>query len=172
MDTTWNTRRILTELCSPELRSEIALSFWRHATPEARRNAVPLLAKAIRFRDQKVKEAPPAKKAAWTVSRLHDPDLATLWTEALAVFHLTERRPLMAACLDAWGVPHEDGIVEAEGYAFPEPAALAATVPGLRETYKPADLAVYFATAGLVMGHDDPRWREATWPAVDSLVTV
>ncbi|MCA9284667.1 MAG: hypothetical protein KDA22_05615 [Phycisphaerales bacterium] len=169
MDNTWTTRRILTELCSPEQRQDIAACFWRHATPEARRNAVPILANAIRFRAQKVKDAPPSKKAAWTVSRLHDPELVTLWTEALAVFHLTERRPLMAACLGAWGVPNEDGIVEVEEYPFPEPAALEATIPALTEQFPARDLAIYLATAGLVMGHDDPRWREATWPIVGTL---
>lgn len=170
MDTTWTTRRILTELCDPERRLEIARCFWRHATPDARRAAVGVLAKAIRFRDQKVKEAPVEKKAAWSAARYQDPDLATLWTEALAVFHVTERGELMSACLDAWGVPHEAGIVESEEYPFPEPEVLGATIPSLAEQHPARDLALYLATAGLVMGHDDPRWRAATWPAVDVLV--
>lgn len=173
MDTpTFSTRRILIDLCDAERRLEIARCFWRHATPEARRTAVGVLAKAIRFRDQKVKEAPVEKKAAWSVSRFQDPELATLWTEALAVFHLTERRALMAACLDSWGVPHDDGVVETDDYTFPDPPTLGATIPTLAETFAGGDLALYLATAGLIMGHDDPRWRAAAWPAAEALVAA
>lgn len=169
MDTTWTTRNILTDLCDGERRIEIARAFWKHAAPDTRRAAIGVLAKAMRFRDQKIKEAPIDRKTAWTAARFQDPELGTLWTEALAVYHISERRDLMAACLDAWGVPNEGGIVEAETYDFPSPEAFAGCVPALAAAWPVADLKLYFATAGLVMGHDDPRWRAAAWPAVAQL---
>lgn len=169
-DATWNTRRILNELCDAERRTAIARAFWKNAAPETRRNGVGVLARAIRFRDQKVKEASVDRKAAWCVSRIQDPNLGSLWTEALALYHLTEQKGLMAACLDAWGVPHQDGVVDGEGYPFPTAEQLAASLPALCESWPQADVALYLATAGFVMGHDDARWREATWPAVENLV--
>ena len=73
---------------------------------------------------------------------------------------------MMAAFLDRWNVPHNNGSIEAEDYTTPNADQVRAAVQELEGTYDRRDIALYLASAGLLMA--DP-WREATWPVVDEI---
>lgn len=165
----WTAPTILAELCAPERQVEILATFWKKAPAPTRTAALQLLARAMRFREVTLRKAPPPKKAAWALKRLRDPSLEQVFREALLAWHMEHARPLMSACLDSWGVPHEDGVVEAEEYELPDSAGMAERLDGLRADWPDEDLALYFAAAGLVMGEERPEWRDGLWPMVDTL---
>ena len=53
---------------------------------------------------------------------------------------------------------------------FPDAAQVSKSTATLKKRFPPADIALYLATAGLLMGRDEPKWREATWPEVAKLI--
>lgn len=165
----WTVRRILTELCDLERRQAIALAFWRHASGEERSAAITRLAQAMRFREVALRKAPAEKRADWLLARLADPRLAHLFEVALVAYHTNQAKELLAACLDRWGVPHQDGLIEVEDPPVPSAEAVVASLPELEERFPRRDLLLYLASAGLLMG---PGWAEATWPAVDRALTT
>jgi hypothetical protein len=79
--------------------------------------ALGAIVRARRMRPQAARTLAPEAQARILATVL-DPG-ETLAASLLVALHLAERRPLLAAFLDALGVPHEDGIVkdEAEGPA-------------------------------------------------------
>lgn len=165
----WTARRILTELCDRERREEIAAAFWRHADAQSRAVATAELARALSFREAKLRGAPVEKKAAWLLSRLPSPRFSDVFETALMVFHTSERRELMGAFLDHWGIPHADGIVEVDEHAPPTRAAAQSAARELRERFAPRDVVLYLATVGLLMESVAHGWAGATWPVVDEL---
>src|SRR5688572_3943131 len=107
MSEPWTARRILTELCDRPRRDAVAVAFWRHAEPQSRLIASAELARALSFRELKLRQAPVEKKAAWLLSRLPAPRFAEIFETALMVYHTSSARELMAACLDRWGIAHD-----------------------------------------------------------------
>ena len=88
---------------------------------------------------------------------------------ALMTYHTTEARAMLGEFLDYWKIPHEDGSIEVEEYEPPTAESVDEAVAALRDRFPPREIAVYLATAGLLMGGTIPQWREATWPAVNRL---
>ena len=84
------------------------------------------------------------------------------------VYHTREKREMLAAFLDRWKIPHVDGSIEAEDYAPPTAADVESAVAELKDRFDLRDIAIYLATAGLLMGNIS-QWREATWPVVDEI---
>ncbi|MGH9458793.1 MAG: hypothetical protein ACRD2J_14265 [Thermoanaerobaculia bacterium] len=163
----WTARRILREVATPEQRKDILATFWREADEHARHSAVAVLAKALRFREQTLRAATVEKKADLLASRLGSPDLENTFETALMAHHTSRERAMMAAFLDRWGVPHEDGLIEAEEYAIPSKAQIEESVRALEGEYPLPRILVYLASIGLLMGADLPAWRDAAWPVVD-----
>jgi hypothetical protein len=85
----------------------------------------------------------------------------------LMTYHTTRARELLAAFLDFWKIPHEDGSIETDDYTVPSLSEAGKAVEALRERFLMRDILLYLATAGLLMGSSEPAWREATWPLVD-----
>ena len=168
MNDFWNARRILKELCDDGLRREVLVTFWREGDEHAQHRALAILAKSLHFRPQSLLKSPAEKKADLLATRLSAADLEETFEAALMVFHTTTRRPMLAAFLDEWKIPHQDGSIEVDDYTPPTPDSVDGAVRKLRESFPLRDVVVYLATAGLLMG-SIPEWREATWPEVEKL---
>lgn len=166
----WTARRILKDLATPDERQEILTAFWRSGEETARHVAVAHLAKALHFREQTLRKSPPEKKAELLAARLGAPELEETFEIALMNWHTATARDLMTAFLDRWGVPHENGVIEAEDYAVPDERAVETAVEELSGTWPLRKILLYLASAGLLMGEALPAWRDATWPVVDRRV--
>jgi hypothetical protein len=108
---------------APEERLAAATHFTRDPAPEMLPSAVAAIARARRMRPQAARALPPATQARILATVL-DPGEA-LASSLLVALHLGERRGLLAAFLDAAGLPHEEGILKEDGAPerFPENAA-------------------------------------------------
>jgi hypothetical protein len=168
--TEWSARRILKEICSPEKRREVLISFWTTGDQTSRRLAIAHLAKSLRFREESLRKAPPEKKADLLASRIASPEFEEFFEAALLTYHVATRGELMAAFLDEWGIKHTNGSIDEDDYTVPGREAVAASVVRVRESHSLDDVILYLVTAGLVMGEGMPGWREATWPVVDELL--
>lgn len=162
--TDWTAKRILRDLAGAEERKAILSSFWKHADEHARHAALLHLAKALRFREQSLRAMPVGKKAELLGSRIGAPEMADTLDAALMAYHTEEARPMMAAFLDRWSVPHREGLIEAEEYEVPREEAVEQAVVALADSYPLRAILIYLATAGLLMGDE---WREAAWPVVE-----
>ena len=113
-----------------------------------------------------MRKMPPAKKADLLALRLADPE-AEPWLEmALMQHHLHHAQELMAAFLDRWGIPRENGaIADGDGRA-PELDAVLASVAELADRFDRGAVRLYLAAAGLVMGEE---WQHAPWTVVDEM---
>ena len=165
----WNSRRILKELADTDRRKRILTAFWKHAEPASKLLAAAYLAKVLHFREETLKKMPAEKKADLLASRIGAPEFDQFLEAALLQYHTHEVNDMMAAFLDRWSVPHTNGSIEAEAedYTPPNAEQVRAAVRELEGTYNRRDIALYLASAGLLMGD---AWLEATWPVVDELV--
>jgi hypothetical protein len=109
----------------------------------------------------------PDKKADLLASRIGVGEFDQFLEVALMQYHTHHATAVMSAFLDRWGVPHENGSIEAEEYKVPDAETVRAAVREFEGQYDKRDVALYLATAGLLMADE---WREATWPVVDELV--
>ncbi|HXI13398.1 MAG TPA: hypothetical protein VNM92_12270 [Thermoanaerobaculia bacterium] len=166
----WNARKILTDLCEKDRRIEVLTAFWKNGDQQTRAVTASLLATALRFRQESIRKASPAKKAELLASRMTQPELEEALEVALMVYHTTKAKALMSSLLDHWEIPHVEGSIEADDYKAPSLQQVRDAVSAVRDEFPQADIVLYLATAGLLMGASQPPWREATWPVVDELV--
>jgi hypothetical protein len=166
---TWSSRRILKELADADRRRRILIAFWRYGEPASKLLAAAHLAKALHFREETLKKMPVEKKADLLASRIGVPEFDQFLEAALLQYHTHEANEMMAAFLDRWNVPHTDGSIEAEDYTPPNAEQVRAAVHELAATYDRRDIALYLASAGLLMAD---AWQEATWPVVDEITGV
>lgn len=162
----WTARRILKELTTPDLRKRILIAFWRYAEPSSRLLAAHHLAQALRFRDETIRKMPPEKKAELLASRIGGADFDQFLETALMQYHTHDRKELMAALLDRWNIPHENGSIEGDDYPRPGPEQVRSAVRETESQFDRHDIVLYLASAGLLM---DEAWRQATWPVVDEM---
>jgi hypothetical protein len=165
----WNARRILKDIADTERRRRILSAFWKHGEPASRLIATAQLARALHFREETLKKMPLEKKADLLASRIGAPEFEELFEAALLQYHTHQANDMMAAFLDRWNVPHNNGSIEGEDYTPPTADQVRSAVRELEATYDQRDIALYLASAGLLMGG---AWQEATWPVADELVTA
>ena len=163
----WTARRIVKDLADVERRRRILVAFWRFGDETAKVVAVAQLAKALHFREESIRKLPVEKKADLFASRATAPEFEQALDTALMHYHTHEQSALLGAFLDQWQIPHVNGSIETDDYAAPSEEQVRASVRAL-ETFPPRDVAIYLASAGLLMGDD---WRAATWPVVDEIAT-
>ena len=60
-----------------------------------------------------------------------------------------------------------NGSIETEDYTPPSVEAVRSAVNELRERFDLRNIAVYLASAGLLMGEE---WQKATWPVAEEIV--
>lgn len=162
----WNARRILKELADPDRRRAILTHFWKHADTHHRLVVQSHLAKAMNFREETIRKMPPEKKADLLASRMAMPELEQFLEMALMHYHTHEKTAMMAAFLDRWNVPHENGSIESDDYTPPNTEQVREAVKALEGEYDRTDVRLYLATAGLLMAE---QWRESTWPVVEEM---
>jgi hypothetical protein len=164
----WSARRILRNLCDGPTRQAVLTAFWKGADAHAQARALVELSKVLHFRPDSLRKAPVSRKAELLGSRLPAADFEETFEHALMVYHTREKKEMLAAFLDRWNIPHQDGSIEAEEYTPPSRADVESAVQALEEQFGRRSIAIYLASAGLLMGAI-PEWREATWPVVASM---
>jgi hypothetical protein len=162
----WTARRIFKDLVDQDRRKLILVSFWKNADAQTRLLASAYLAKALHFRDETLKKMPAEKKADLLASRIGVPEFDQFFEAALLQYHTHNVNEMMAAFLDKWGVPHNNGSIESDDYKAPTAEQVKTAVSELQSAYDRRDVALYLASAGLLMGDE---WREAMWPVVDEM---
>ena len=162
----WNARRILKEIADPDRRRRILTAFWKHGEPASRLVATAQLAKALHFREETLKKMPLEKKADLLASRIGATEFEEVLETALLQYHTHHANEMMAAFLDRWNVPHVNGSIEGDDYTPPTSDQVRSAVGELEGTYDRRDIALYLASAGLLMGG---AWREAAWPVVEEM---
>lgn len=160
----WNARRILKELADAGRRRRILVAFWKHAEPATKMLATAQLARAVHFREETLRKMPAEKRADLLASRIGVPEFDQFLEAALLAYHTHHASEMMAAFLDRWKVPHKNGSIEGDDYEIPKAEEVRSAVNELQSTYDRRDIALYLASAGLLMGGE---WREGTWAVVD-----
>ena len=162
----WDSRRILKELADTDRRRKILSAFWKHADNTQKAIVTAQLARALHFREETLRKLPIEKKADLLASRVGSPEFDQYLEVALMLYHTHQQNKMMAEFLDRWQIPHNEGSIEADEYATPTSDAVRSAVADLRGTYDPRDIALYLASAGLLM---DGGWRESVEPVVAEL---
>ncbi len=163
----WTARRILKEIADPDRRRDILAAFWKHGDDQSKFMAQMQLAKALHFRDETIRKMAPQKRAELLASRIGVAEFDQFLEIGLMAYHTHHKNEMMAAFLDRWNVPHENGTIEADEYPVPSADQVRDAVKALEGEYDRRDTAIYLATAGLLMGDE---WRESTWPVVNELI--
>ncbi|MFP5246577.1 MAG: hypothetical protein ACLGH0_07770, partial [Thermoanaerobaculia bacterium] len=115
----WTARRILKELADADRRRAILTHFWKHADAHHRAIVQMHLAKAMHFREETIRKMPAEKKADMLAARIGIPELDQFLEMALMQYHTHMQNKMMAAFLDRWNVPHENGSIESDDYTPP-----------------------------------------------------
>ena len=139
---------------SGDRRMQAARSFWRdeEATNE-QLQAVLLISQQKKFRAKTVVGLDEERKARHLATLAALPD--ALAARALVAYHLAEQRPLMGAFLDALGIAHENGVIQAETIA-PDPEKLKPAATALAVQFPADDVSLYFNT---LLCQDPETWK-------------
>jgi len=140
---------------TPDERLRAASAFFAEPPPELAAAALGALVKARHLRPQAARSLAPDAQARILATVL-DPG-EPLAQGLLVGLHLSERRPLLGAFLDALRLPHEDGILKEEADAAPpvDEAAARAALGALR-AFTADEIRTYFNTLWL---QDPERWH-------------
>ena len=138
---------------SLEQRTRAARAFWgdEEAAGDHAQAAI-YIAQQKKFRPKTVALLDLDRKARHLGSLKVLPD--SLASRALVVYHLSERRPMMGAFLDALGIAHEDGLIEDEN-VIPEKEKLAPAAAVIAEQFSPEDVSLYLNT---LLCQDPETW--------------
>ncbi len=145
---------------SRDERRQAAAAFLEDPIPELYATALGAIARARHMRPQAARAMPPAEQAA-ALAGILDPG-EPLAGSLLVGLHLSERRPLLGAFLEALGLPHEDGVMKDDADATAlDPARVEAAARDLAERFPKQQVATYF---NVLLLQDPERWTalEAT----------
>jgi len=164
---TWTARSILRDIADADRRQRVLRAFWRYGDATTKAVATAQLAKALHFRDETIRKMPADKKSDLLASRLVSSEFEQTFETALMQYHTHEANEMMAAFLDRWGVPHVNGSIESDDYTPPNAEAVRSAVRDFEERFDRRDIALYLASAGLLMGE---AWAEGAWPVVEEIL--
>jgi len=140
---------------APDERLRASSAFFAEPPPELAGAAVGALVKARHLRPQAARSLAPDAQARILATVL-DPG-EPLAQGLLVGLHLSERRPLLGAFLDALRLPHEDGILKEEAdTAPPVDAAGALAALGALAAFPAGEVRTYLNTLWL---QDPQRWQ-------------
>jgi hypothetical protein len=108
------------------------------------------------------------KKIELLASRVGANEFEQTFETALMQYHTHEANEMMAAFLDRWGIPHVNGSIEVDDYTLPSTEDIRSAVKEFQDRFDRRAVALYLASAGLVMGGG---WRDAAWPVVDEIIS-
>ena len=165
----YDVRRIFRELADDERRRRITTAFWRHGDNQSKALATAQLARALHFRDESLRKLPVEKKADLLASRAGAHEFGQILEVALMQYHTHDHNEMLSAFLDLWNIPHVNGSIEVDEYKIPTAEQVRDAVHQLESRYDKRDIAIYLATAGLLMAGE---WRDAAWPVVDEMLAA
>jgi hypothetical protein len=135
-------------------RLAAARLFFAQPPQEAFGSALAVLVKARHLRPQVARSLPPEEQARALSSVLDVGE--TLAGSLLVALHLGERRALLAAFLDATGLPHDNGLLAEDASGDPVPEAVARRgVDAVRAAFPEDQVRTYLNTLWL---QDHDRW--------------
>ncbi len=137
-----------------ERRLEACVDFWQEdGAVEQQAEALMAVADHFKFRSKFVHALPLEKQAHYLAALPGVPD--SVAGRVLVAYHLAHQRPMLAAFLDALGMPHENGVLNAEEPAPPPAEKLKEAAGKLRAGFPAADVDLYFET---LVGQDPATW--------------
>ena len=140
---------------TPDERLRATSAFCAEPPPELSGSAIAALVKARHLRPQAARTLAPDAQARILATVL-DPG-EPLAQGLLVSLHLAERRPLLAAFLDALALPHENGILTEEADAAPPvDAARASAARAALAAFPEHEVRTYLNTLWL---QDPERWH-------------
>jgi len=138
----------------PERRLQAAEAFWTDQEAGLEQaEAVALIAQKIKFRAKSVIAMPADKRARHLASFPVVSELVA--ARLLVAYHLAHQRPMMAAFLDAVGIPHENGMIADEEGKAPAPEALRKGASAIASQFPKDDVALYLST---LLWQDPETW--------------
>lgn len=140
-------------------RLAAARAFWSDTPAEAAGGAIAAIVQQRRLRPQVARALSEAERAAALASVLEPGEAVA--SALLVALHLSERRPMLAAFLDALSLPHEQGLLKEEADALPRPsdAALQSAADALKAAFPAQQVGAYLNTLWL---QDPERWEGLT----------
>jgi hypothetical protein len=134
-------------------RLNAARAFWQSdEAGDDQVQAVLLIAQHKKFRPKSVMALDEERRSRHLASLASIPE--TMAARALIVYHLAAQRPLMGAFLDALGIAHENGVIQADDVK-PDAAKLAPSVKQIADAYPKDDVALYLNT---LLCQDPETW--------------
>lgn len=135
-------------------RETAARAFWERPPEEVAATAAHEIVKLLKMRPQAFHKISPESRVRALAGLANPPE--TVAEALLVALHLEQRRPLLAAFLDALAIPHEEGLIAEEAEIAPVTAerarqALAALAPA----HPTAAIRVYWNALWL---QDRERW--------------
>jgi hypothetical protein len=134
-------------------RQQAARAFW--SDPDATDDQIQaalLIAQQKKFRPKTVVSLDLDRKARHLASLASLPD--AMAGRALIVYHLADQRPMMGAFLDALGIAHVNGLIEADSVK-PDPAKLVPAAAQLASQFPPEAVRLYLST---LLCQDPDTW--------------
>lgn len=136
-----------------EERMRAARAFWLDEEAiDDQVKAVMLISEQRKFRPKTVMGLDPDRKARQLAGLLSLPD--QLAARTLAVYHLSEQRPMMGAFLDALGIAHDDGLIRDDAVT-PDAAALETAAAQIASQYPLDTVSLYLNT---LLSQDPQTW--------------
>jgi hypothetical protein len=136
-----------------EERLAAASAFWRQTPQDVAGTALAAIVKARHLRPQSARSLGEEEKARSLAAVLEPGE--TVASALLVALHLGPRRPMLAAFLDAAGLPHENGILKEDDTTCPSEAAARAGVQALAASFPRPEVETYLNTLWL---QDPERW--------------
>lgn len=152
---------------SSDDRLRAAEAFWSdQGLRSQQQSTLQLMSKRYNFRLKSLQALPAARKARMLLESSPTPDVIVA---LLAAFHLTHRKDMLIAFLDAAAIPHKDGVLaeEAENTA-PDPDKVKSAVEAIRAKFPAHDVDVYLEILYL----QDSQYWSALKPYVPERTTT
>ena len=139
---------------TPERKLQAAEAFWNDENAGVEQaEAVMTIAQRIKFRPKSVMALPREKKARHLVALGAVSELVA--ARLLVAYHLAQQRPLMGSFLDALGIKHDQGLIEADDVEPPAPEKLREAAAAVAGQYPVEDVALYLST---LVWQDPETW--------------
>ena len=128
-----------------DVRRQAAEAFWRdQSAANEQAEAIATIAKRLKFRAKSVVVLPLTRKTQYLADLPAVPE--TVAARLLVSHHIAHKRTMMAAFLDALGVPHEDGMIAGEPAIPQETDKIHAAVKAIAASFPAEDVALYLST--------------------------
>ena len=141
-----------------ERKQQAAEAFWSDENASVEQaEAILTIAQRIKFRPKSVIALPREKKARHLVSLGAVSELVA--ARLLVTYHLAHQRAMMASFLDALGIKHDQGLIEADETAPPTAEKLREAAAAIATQYPAEDVALYLST---LVWQDPETWGALT----------